>query len=835
MNKMSNNCLIDARLASKFQIIENSIWKDYVLDFPSNKIFPIKYSFEANLLLATNLDHLIDPIGTPAPTVIISTSNPVSNGTYHPMKLILDFGKNTGGLCFINILNNNNTLIHVTYSESLETIGPGGDMPRETVLTPTSIGLIQLTSITSVANTYGQRYITLYFTPETSSRQGIVVIDSIYTEIKHFQPSIDDYQGHFLSNDDLLNKVWYSGVYTNSMCLTPKNVTTGPFVMVDGAKRDELCWLGDTIVEALSNYCVFGDKSYEFFRTTLSQWDSKQSVNGSLPTNIIPSNGNPFFPNTLISEYTADYVIQMADYYQISGDSEFVLSRIEIIRKILDVYYINNLNGDGLFLTKPNTDTITWNVDFGPGLTNTLNSLTNASFYQALRSGALLEREIGDPLRASSYDFEADKLRKSIINAFWDPDSGALFGNDQDPGAHYQDGNARSILYGILDKSKAKSSLKFLKRNLWTDNGTLTTDNQEPNNGSAFMQCNISPYMTGYEELARFSQDDTCNALKLIRNTQGKMVERDPHSTLFERLWKDGGIGTYLAAQAQWNIYQGISSPINSLSTRNPKDYYPDLFNGARGFISLAHGWSATSTYALSAYVLGIQSSMPGFSKWIIRPQVGDLKWAQGQFPTPHGVIISRFETNKCHCNFKMTISAPLNTSGTVYIPLFGQKRKIASNGNYIDYNIKDDYAVIQNVIGGPHTYAWGDFKEETREPSKVKNNNLNRDSANNNLNRDSANNNLNRDSANNNLNRDIANNNLNRNITNNNLNRDIANNNLNRNITNNNLNRNITNNNLSIFTISDNLDEDIISNIESNDNLNNHFLHKHVLNGNLI
>ena len=64
--------------------------------------------------------------------------------------------------------------------------------------------------------------------------------------------------------------------------------------------------------------------------------------------------------------------------------------------------------------------------------------------------------------------------------------------------------------------------------------------------------------------------------------------------------------------------------------------YHPDRPRLTR---SHCHGWSAAPTYFLSAYVLGVMPEAPGFAKVRIAPRVGDLAWAQGRMPTPHGVI----------------------------------------------------------------------------------------------------------------------------------------------------------------------------------------------------
>lgn len=54
---------------------------------------------------------------------------------------------------------------------------------------------------------------------------------------------------------------------------------------------------------------------------------------------------------------------------------------------------------------------------------------------------------------------------------------------------------------------------------------------------------------------------------------------------------------------------------------------------------SLCHGWSTSVTAFLAEQVLGIQLEEIGCKKVKICPNLGDLKWAKGTFPTPYGVI----------------------------------------------------------------------------------------------------------------------------------------------------------------------------------------------------
>ncbi len=54
---------------------------------------------------------------------------------------------------------------------------------------------------------------------------------------------------------------------------------------------------------------------------------------------------------------------------------------------------------------------------------------------------------------------------------------------------------------------------------------------------------------------------------------------------------------------------------------------------------SLCHGWASGPTAWLSNHVLGIQAMEPGLKTVRIRPNLGNLKFVEGTFPTPYGEI----------------------------------------------------------------------------------------------------------------------------------------------------------------------------------------------------
>jgi len=193
----------------------------------------------------------------------------------------------------------------------------------------------------------------------------------------------------------------------------------------------------------------------------------------------------------------------------------------------------------------------------------------------------------------------------------------------------------------------------------------------------------ISPYISSTELLARFARFDATGALGLLRREWGHMVDTDPNSTVWEKMNFAGDAASYSPNQAGNGIL-----PSN-------------LVLAGPGTTSLAHGWSGGPVPALSGYVLGIRPATPGFVGWTVEPQPGDLRYAQGQAPTPHGPIISRWQRGTGDRSFVLTMGAPAGTSGTVAVPELGASRTIAMDGHIVWTTSGASSAVHASERGG--------------------------------------------------------------------------------------------------------------------------------------
>jgi hypothetical protein len=70
------------------------------------------------------------------------------------------------------------------------------------------------------------------------------------------------------------------------------------------------------------------------------------------------------------------------------------------------------------------------------------------------------------------------------------------------------------------------------------------------------------------------------------------------------------------------------------------------------------HAEASGPTAWMSEHVLGIKIIEPGCKVVKIEPNLGDLKWAEGTFPTPYGLIRVRHEKDE-KGTIKSTVHAP--------------------------------------------------------------------------------------------------------------------------------------------------------------------------------
>jgi hypothetical protein len=526
----------------------------------------------------------------------------------------------------------------------------------------------------------------------TLTTPGTVELTSVGIHFRHPNASSADYAGHFLSSDDELNRIWYQGAYTNDTNMVPIGAVPNQTipVMLDGAKRDRRPWIGDLLVQGRTAFSSlgFGAKGSDYIKSTIAAFGATQAADGSIFGHI----GNwTVWPPTggfYSTSYSMYFVLDLASYYLYSGDTAFVESQYQAMKRQLAYNRTLVDPSNGLLVTGPGAGR-DW--DFYDG--DKLGAVTayNAIYYKALTDAARLASDLagGDPGNPSAATWQADaamwssqatELEQRINAALFDTARGVYRLADRDNGTHAgtsvpQDANSEAIAFGLAPAATHAGILRYLRNNLWGRFGP------QPYSPDANYSTVISPFVTGMEVDARFAAGDSSSAVALIHNLWDQMTDkRGPYFTgaLWEKLNQDG---TDVDANA-----------------------------------SLAHGWASGPVSSLSGYLVGARPVTAGYKTWVIAPQPGDVEWAQGRIPTPAGPLVSRWRRGHGSSSFTLTMAAPAGTSGTVAVPELGRSRTITMDCRVVWRNgapapgvtaEKRDGAVQFGGVTGTHTFAW--------------------------------------------------------------------------------------------------------------------------------
>lgn len=440
----------------------------------------------------------------------------------------------------------------------------------------------------------------------------------------------------------------YSSPLSSSSALADFDVpgtNTVPSVL-DGAARDRAVWSGDLNVEGPSTYYSTGDSAALKGALQLlgSYQETRGSVAGAMPPGTTVNTGGPISGTTgaYSASYSVYWVLGLASYYLYTGDTAFIQQEWPVVQREL-AWNASQVDGNGL-LDTPAADGADW--DFYDGSKSGEVTEYNVLYYQALLDGAQIATGAGQSAQAAAYTQQAAALKSAINAHLFNTATGLYLTSNSQTSSVAQDANALAVLYGVAPAGKATSILAALKSRLWTSPyGPL------PFSSDAGNEALVSPFVSGYELQARLANDDTAGAEHLLSTLWGHMIAE----------------GDYAGSTLWENVSAADGTPGLGSST------------------SLAHGWSTAPTSALSGYVLGIRPTSPGYATWSVQPHPGDLAWAEGRAPTPHGAVQVSWASQGGAGAFAMNVTAPTGTSGTIAVPTGGATDPVvAVNGQVV-------------------------------------------------------------------------------------------------------------------------------------------------------
>lgn len=271
-----------------------------------------------------------------------------------------------------------------------------------------------------------------------------------------------------------------------------------------------------------------------------------------------------------------------------TGDLDYLKSHKEYIYKLLE-QLSSKIDDNGKEILDGNRF-LDWPTSPNKGAIHAgLQSLMIMSF----EAGAEIASTFNNPEKKGEYLTIVEKLKRHIPTANNSKSGGALL-----------------ALSGLSELTAMNDSLLSVNPN-----------------------SDISTFYGYYVLKARAEAGDITGSLNVIRNYWGGML--DLGATTF---WEDFDLA--------WTKNAGR---IDEMPNKYKSDIHAD--NGAYCYVglrnSLCHGWASGPTAWLSEYVLGIKPIEPGCKKVLIKPNLGDLNWAEGTYPTPFGLIKVRHQKNE--------------------------------------------------------------------------------------------------------------------------------------------------------------------------------------------
>jgi alpha-L-rhamnosidase len=385
---------------------------------------------------------------------------------------------------------------------------------------------------------------------------------------------------------------------------------------VDCPWRERTIYGGDVYVENPIAYYAFGDPRIN--RKTLRQMFALQFPEGPLPP-FGPYNGiQGFYPS-----WSAYFGLALIDDYLLTGERSFITELWPNLARLCDWTVRSSSRNSLPLLGHPGKGAMFPAWDELPKVGYA--GWEVFPFQVLLARGAELAGRLGHGEEAKRWGEMAAKMATAIREHIVDPGSGLAGPLPRKPDHVFAQSDTTMLLWsGTAAPGRAAETIRRM----------LTPQAAAP----------IDTPFFGFHLLdALFREGAGREALDFTRRYWGEMLAR--------------GATTF------WEHFTLDSSKHSQF--------------GRGG--SACHGWSAAPAYALPAHVLGVQPLEPGFARILVQPQTGDLAWARGSAPTPHGPV--QVEWQRSESRFHLMVNLP--RPGRLVLPLPNQHRpRVLLNGH---------------------------------------------------------------------------------------------------------------------------------------------------------
>lgn len=554
-----------------------------------------------------------EPLGPPPPAAVLDaeallrdddTMATVTTGEDHDVSVLVAFDQRHAGYPFVEICARGGEVVEVAVAETIpgEYGAARAGPPR--VARETYLDCAQVFRYTARPGRQrfekldwtGVKYLQLVVR-NAPHGLGIVRAGSTAT---HYPV---ENQGAFDCSDALLNRLWQVGRYTTLQCTHD--------AWEDCPGREKRQWLGDGIVHYLIDAAAFGTSTQPIDRQFLLQATESQRADGLLQM-FAP--GDHHSGGIVIPDFNLHWICAAQHYLLHTGDTATIERLLPAVQRSLD-WFERQTGPHDLLVDVPHWHFIEWARVGRLGESFTINAMLAG----ALRAAAAMAWAVGYAALGQRYlEWEA-RIRQSLRARHFDPVRGAFVDSvepvsgRQDPQVSQQ-ANAMAILFDIATDDESAAIAEYI--------------------------CCESRLRRTATPPVTFDADPFCAATDVVRaNTYFCHF-------LYSALGKARRFD--LALEHMRALY----GPMLATGTET-------LWESTEPVASLCHAFSATSVYQLPAHVLGVTPLTAGFRRARIAPQLGDLDFAQGAYPTPQGPLHVRWQRSATG-NAEVQIDVPV-------------------------------------------------------------------------------------------------------------------------------------------------------------------------------
>ena len=395
-------------------------------------------------------------------------------------------------------------------------------------------------------------------------------------------------KGRFVCDNEDLNELWEVCAHTVLCC--------GTDAYLDCPSREQRAYLGDAYPEALIANACFGEPRLTkklIYDTAYGQRED------GITFSFHP--GDAKAECHIIPDYCFYWIQITKDYYQYYGDEKVLIDLYPHFIRALDWFWKYIDSETGLLSDVPYWLFIDWSFPHDkPGKW----AILNTQFMDVLNFIADLAEKFNDKDKERKYRKQANRLKKSIDDLFWDDNEGC-----------YRDYYHEGELHGFSQMTNAYVVLMDVA--------------PEEKWGSVIERIFDFP---GAEE----NDKKQIDAFYLKRLSHHAFGDRLKEMVVVAQPFFMHQVNKFLFKVGRTDLLMKYLKKWIPMLKLGPTKTIWETWSIAG---SECHAWAATPAYDLSTYWMGISPMAPGFAEVKIAPTFQELKQVEGTYPTCKGNV----------------------------------------------------------------------------------------------------------------------------------------------------------------------------------------------------